>query len=257
MGRAQHRSPATPSNTRSHTRLAFSPLGSIACVLALLGAGVCVGSFATPALAAEVAGVTGKLLLATYRLPPVEAGPQEFHWEIENGVKEVAPDRVDAKRELAVALLGEGKSMLPERVEVAFSGGGLLPSTIVTRPGSTLLFANQDEFAHELYAEGVEGIAAEATSPRGRRSVAIKDAGSFALRDQLVPHLVGTVIVLADVIAVASPDGAGQFTFPEIAPGKYTLKVFHGKNEIASQAIEVGIKGLAIEPIALTAPAPR
>jgi plastocyanin len=204
-----------------------------------------------PALAAEV---TGKLLLATYRLPPKESAAGAFQWEIENGVKEVAPDRVDAKRELTVVLVGEGESAFPERMEVAFSGGGLLPSTIVARPGATLLFLNHDEIAHELYAVGDKSIAAEATSPRGRRSVTVKDAGVIELRDQLLPHLSGFIHVIPNAIAVATPNASGEYAFPEIKPGKYTVKVLHGKNEIASQEVEVGAKALAIDPIALTAP---
>jgi hypothetical protein len=210
--------------------------------------------YSAPALAAEV---TGKLLLATYRLPPKQNAVGAFQWEIENGVKEVIADRVDAKRELAVVLVGEGEHAMPERPEVAFSGGGLLPSTIVVRPGATLLFRNEDEIAHELYAAGKDGFAAEATSPRGRRSVTVKDAGVLELRDQLLPHLTGYIHVIADVIAVASPDASGQFSFPEIKPGKYTLKVLHGKDEIASKEVEVGPKALAIDPIALTAPAAK
>ena len=207
-----------------------------------------------PALAAEV---TGKLLLAPYRLPAKEGPDGAFQWELENGVKECAPERVDAKRELAVVLVGDGESAFPERMEIAFSGGGLLPSTIVARPGATLLFVNQDEIAHELFANGKDGFAAEATSPRGRRSVIMKSAGVLELHDQLLPHLHGYIHVIPNAIAVASPDGSGQFVFPEIKPGKYTLKVLHGKNEIASQEIEVGPKALAIDPIALTAPAAK
>lgn len=210
--------------------------------------------YTTPALASEV---TGKLLLATYRPETKDPTPGAFQWELENGVKEVATDRIDAKRELAVVLVGEGASALPERPEVAFSGGGLLPSTIVARPGTTLLFVNQDEIAHEMHAVGKGDIAAEATSPRGRRSVVLKDAGVIELRDQLLPHLHGYIHVIPNAIAVASPDGSGQFSFPEVAPGKYTLKVLLGPTEIASQEVEVGPKALAIDPIALTAPSAK
>jgi hypothetical protein len=197
--------------------------------------------------------VSGKLLLATYKPEPAAPAEQAFLWEIENGVKEVAADRVDAKRELAVVLVGEGPSTLTDRVEVAFSGGGLLPSTIVVRPNTTLLFRNDDEIAHELYAEGLEGFAAEGTSPRGRRSVVLKKAGVFALRDQIITHLTGYLHVMDGVIAVASPNASGEYAFPEVPAGKYTLKVLHGPNEIASQAIEVGAKALAIDPLTLTA----
>jgi hypothetical protein len=221
--------------------------------MSVLGAAIAL-AFAVqsaPALAAEV---TGKLLLATYRLPAKESPAGAFQWEIENGIKEVAADRVDAKRELTVILVGEGKSALPERMEIAFSGGGLLPSTIVAKPGATLLFLNQDEIAHELFAEGKEGFAAEATSPRGRRSVVLKNTSVLELRDQVMPHLTGFIHVVPNLIAIASPDGSGQFAFPEIEPGKYTLKVLHGKSEIASQDVEVGAKTLSIDPIALKAP---
>jgi hypothetical protein len=241
MGRAARlsRVPASAASSRK-------TLSVLAAVLALA---TIFGS--APALAAEV---TGKLLLATYRLPPKESVAGAFQWEIENGVKEVAPDRVDAKRELTVVLVGEGESAFPERMEVAFSGGGLLPSTIVARPGATLLFLNQDEIAHELYAVGDKSIVAEATSPRGRRSVTVKDAGVIELRDQLLPHLSGFIHVIPNAIAVATPSASGEYAFPEIKPGKYTVKVLHGKNEIASQEVEVGAKALAIDPIALTAP---
>jgi hypothetical protein len=239
------------SLTRALLR-AVSPRKTITVLAVALA--LATAAYGAPALASEV---TGKLLLAPYRLPPKENTAGAFHWELENGVKEVAADRVDAKRELAVVLIGEGPSAFPERMEVAFSGGGLLPSTIVARPGATLLFLNQDEIAHEMYSVGDGGIAPEATSPRGRRSVVLKDAGVIELRDQLLPHLRGVIHVIPNAIAVATPDASGQFTFPEIPPGKYTLKVLHGKDEIASPEIEVGPKALAVDPIALTAPAAK
>lgn len=247
MGRAArlHRAPSSSASQRK-------TLNVLAAAFAL-GTAVCSAVYSAPAFAAEV---TGKLLLAPYRLPPKESSGA-FQWEIENGVKEVASDRVDAKRELAVVLVGEGEPAFPERMEIAFSGGGLLPSTIVARPGATLLFLNQDEIAHELYAVGKSDIAPEATSPRGRRSVVLKEAGVIELRDQLMPHLSGFIHVIPNAIAVATPDGSGQFSFPEIKPGKYTVKVLHGKDEIASQEVEVGPKALAIDPIALTAPSAK
>jgi hypothetical protein len=85
----------------------------------------------------------------------------------------------------------------------------------------------------------------------------LKDAGVIELRDQLMPHLSGVIHVIPNAIAVATPNGSGEYNFPEIKPGKYTLKVLHGKTEIASQEVEVGPKALVIDPIALTAPAAK
>ncbi|HMI92943.1 MAG TPA: hypothetical protein VK509_16320, partial [Polyangiales bacterium] len=133
--------------------------------------------------------------------------------------------------------------------------GSLLPSTIVVRMGATVLFRNDDEFAHELYGEGLDGLVAEATSPRGRRSFSATAAGSWPLRDKAIAHLAGQLIVIQDLLATATPAADGSFTFPELKPGKYVLKVFHGAKELASQPIEVGDRALTLDPIALTASA--
>lgn len=224
--------------------------------VASLGA---LGALALLVVSSAAAQVSGKLLLATYK--PAEATNEKAphpscYWELENGVKEVRPDRVDARRELAVVLTGAGTPATgSDRVEIPFSGGSLLPSTVVVRTGTTVLFRNDDEFAHELYGQGLEGLAAEAISPRGRRSFVATAAGSWPLRDKLIAHVEGQLVVLADVIAVATPQADGTFSFAELPEGKYVLKVFHGAKELVTQEIEVGARGrgLTIDPITLTA----
>jgi hypothetical protein len=217
----------------------------------LLTAAVAVATSVATAAAPQV---SGKLLLGAYK--PAPAAPAEskrpsYNWELENGFKEVRPDRVDARRELAVVLLGEGEPAAESRLEVTFSGGGLMPSTVVVRTGATMLIRNDDEIAHELFAQGLEGFSAEATSPRGRRSVNCKTAGSWPLHDRLVTHVTGQLHVLPDLIAVANVSADGEFTFNTVAPGKYTLKVFHGDKELASQEVEVTSRPLTVNPIAL------
>ena len=193
-------------------------------------------------------------MLGGYKPPVSEKAGPSCYWELENGVKEVRPDRVDATRELAVVLTGEGEPAAGlDRVEVPFSGGSLLPSTIVLRNGATVLFRNDDEFAHELYGVGLEGLPAEATSPRGRRSFQATAAGSWVLRDKAIAHMSAQLIVLPDLLAVAAPTADGSFTFPELKAGSYVLKVFHGAKELASQTVEVGERAMTLDPIALTA----
>jgi hypothetical protein len=199
------------------------------------------------------AQVSGKLLVAAYKPEPAAAPSKvaSYNWELENGFKEVRPDRVDARRELAIVLLGDGAPSGELRAEIPFSGGGLLPSTIAVRTGTTILFRNDDEIAHELFADGLEGFSAEAISPRGRRSVNVKSAGHWRLRDRVVTHVNGDLHVLPDLVAVGNVDASGDFTFSNVAPGKYTLKVFHGDKELVSQAVELGAKPLTVSPIAL------
>lgn len=208
--------------------------------------------------ASAAAQVSGKLLAGTLTPAPVPAGADSgpsCNWELENGIKEVQPDRLDMRRELAVVLLSESvqpkPGQEPPRVEVAFAGGGLLPSTIVVRPGTTLLIRNDDEVAHELYAPDLQGLSAEPTSARGRRSIALKTAGSWPLRDRLLPHVHGHLHVLPDLVAIGTLDAAGQYAFADVAPGMYTLKVFQGEREVLSRPFELGPNPLVLDPLTL------
>jgi plastocyanin len=227
-----------------HTRATWVTL-----VLAGLLAGVTV---TTSVFAAEV---RGQMVLGAYKPAPAsKAARPGFNWELDNGVKEVLRDRVSAARELAVVLVGSGESKAPAQLEVALSGGTLLPSTLVVRAGTTVRIRNDDEIGHELYAEGLDGFSAEATSPKAIRSVNLKTAGAWPLRDKLTPHARAHLHVLPDLIAVAKVESSGAFAFADVPPGKYTLKVLHGADEIASKAIEVGDKALTVDPLTLTQP---
>jgi hypothetical protein len=203
--------------------------------------------------ASAAAQVSGKLLLGAYKPVAPPSKRPSCNWELENGVKEVKPDRVDVRRELAVVLIGEGEPKGLDRLEIAFAGGSLMPSTIVARKGATLLLRNDDEIAHELLAQGMPGFTAEAIGPRGRRSLNLTEVGAWPLRDNVVTHVTGHLHVLPDLIAVGTIDAEGQFSFKDIEPGKYVLKIFHGEKELDSQAIELNGKTLSVNPITLMA----
>lgn len=206
---------------------------------------------ASPASAGEV---SGKLILGAYKPVPAPTKRPPYQWELENGFKQVLADRIDARRELAVVLVGKGKPEGVDRVEVALRGGNLMPSTLVVRAGATVQIRNQDEIAHEIGAEGLDSFSHEAISPRGVRSVNLTTAGSWTLRDRLVVHVEAQLHVLPDLVAVAKVQSNGTFAFAEVPPGKYTLKVFHGALELHSGAVEVGDKTLTVDPITLTVP---
>jgi hypothetical protein len=206
---------------------------------------------------AAAAGIKGKLILGAYKPapPPSEAVRPLFYWELENGFKEVAKNRVNAENEIAVVLLGKTKGEDKPDIEIAFSGGGLRPATVVVKKGTTLRIRNKDEIAHELYAVDKGGIQAEATSPRAIRSIHLDKAGSWALRDRLITHLRAHLHVLPNLAAVATVKANGEFAFDGVAPGKYTLKVFHGSTELASRPVEVAEDGaMTLDPITLTTP---
>jgi len=195
--------------------------------------------------------VRGQLVLGSLREAPSKLKPPRaaFNWEIENGVKELAPVRVGAQRELAVVLVGAGTSKTGETSEIAVAGGALLPSTIVLRTGSTLRIRNDDEIGHELFAPGLDGFSAEATSPGGSRSVHLTKVGNWPLLDRLAAHARAHLHVLANLVATAKLEANGSFSFGDVPAGKYTLKVFRGGSELASKDIEVTDKPVTLDPL--------
>jgi hypothetical protein len=201
--------------------------------------------------------VKGRLVARGYKAPPDPDPPRpRYYWELENGFKEATPDRISPDRELAVVLLSDGAAKEESNVEVAFSGGSLMPSTIVVRPNTTLQIRNQDEIGHELYATDLPVFSAEAISPRGVRTVRLTATGKWPLRDRLVAHVRGYLYVIADLAAVAKVSTDGEFVFSQIAPGKYRLKVFYGPHELVERAVQIDAQEqVALDPVPLAGPA--
>jgi hypothetical protein len=199
------------------------------------------------ASAAEVHGqvVLGSLRDVAHAKPPRAA----CNWELENGVKEVLPTHVIAQRELAVVLIGAGESKTGDVLEVSVSGGELLPATLVLRSGTTLRIRNDDEIGHELLAEGLDGFSPEATSPGATRSIHLTKVGNWPLRDRLAAHASAHLHVLANLVASAKLEPNGSFALSDIAPGKYTLQVFRGAQQLFTKDIEVADKTLTVDPI--------
>lgn len=204
---------------------------------------------------AKAAEVRGQVLLAS--APPPTAAIKHpraaYNWELENGVKEVRPDRT-TPRELAVVLLGGAPASAVDRIEVSISGGALLPSTLVVRSNSTVRIKNEDEIGHELFAPGLDGFSPEATSPGATRSVHLTKVGSWPLQDRLAVHARAHLHVLANLVSAAQLDASGSYVFNDVAAGKYTLKVFRGPDELVSKEIEVTDKTLTVDPLALGKP---
>jgi hypothetical protein len=174
-----------------------------------------------------------------------------FNWELENGVKEVLPERTPP-REVAVVLVGAAAASGDNRQEVAIVGGSLYPSTLVVRSGTTLRIRNDDEIGHELVAVGLDGFSAEATSPGATRSIHLTKPGSWPVLDKLAVHASAYLHVLPNLSAVAKLEPNGSYTFPDVPAGKYTLKVFRGADELISKDIEVADRSLSVDPLTFT-----
>jgi hypothetical protein len=171
-----------------------------------------------------------------------------FNWELENGMKEVLPERT-APRELAVVLIGSAAPSGDDRIEASISGGALLPNTLVVRANTTVRIKNEDEIGHELFAPGLDGFSPEATSPGSTRSVRLTKPGSWPLEDRLAVHANAHLHVLPDLVAVAKLESNGTYVFGDVPGGKYKLKVFRGPDELLTKDVEVTDRPLTVEPL--------
>jgi hypothetical protein len=141
---------------------------------------------------------------------------------------------------------------MKDAVTVALQDGTLSPSTIVVQKGGSLRVRNDDDFTHQLYAEGIKQFDAVETSSGQSRQLVIEDEGSFPIFDRLAPHVRGTLHVLPKVSRIANPQPDGTFKFTDVAPGSYTLKVFRGGSEVSSVTLEVEDKReLVVDPISV------
>ena len=186
--------------------------------------------------------VRGSLDLAAFE-PPEDASEQPtYRWELQNGFKEVLPNLIPT-RELSVVLTGTPEQVAhtgqADKVQVPLYGGELLPSTVVLRQGATLEIENRDEVAHALTAPGLTGLDGEVLGPNARRALHLQTNGQWTVHDTLVPHARGHIHVRSDLVATAELATDGRFRFDNVEPGTYTLRVFHGADELATQPLQV------------------
>jgi len=231
-------------------RVAASP-GRFA---ALLVTTLLLGALATTAWAVDVRG--SLRIPSEYGAPqPESAQARELnrYWDEWNGFLDPRPRRFDPSRELAVVLTGPGE-LAAEQPGFAIANGGLRPCTIVERAGANLSIANNDPVTHQLFAEGLADFGPTPTAPGLARQQRVAEAGAWPLRDQRYSHVTGHLHVLPDLIARAAVQRDGTFLFRGVAPGAYTLKIFHRERELHTAQVTVPEdRELVVDPIAIGA----
>ncbi|MFT3927232.1 MAG: cupredoxin domain-containing protein [Myxococcales bacterium] len=174
-------------------------------------------------------------------------GPYWHEW---NGFIEPKKSSADLSREVAVVLIGD--EAMKDAVTVTMQDGTLSPSTVVMQKGSALRVRNDDDFTHQLFAEGLSQFDAVETSAGQARQLQVDQEGSFPILDRLAPYVKGHLHVLPKISKLANPQSDGTFKFEDVAPGNYTLKVFRGGAEVSSTTLEVADKReFVIDPISV------
>ncbi|MBX3275753.1 MAG: hypothetical protein KF729_36165 [Sandaracinaceae bacterium] len=173
---------------------------------------------------------------------------RNHYWSQWNGFLEPRPRGFDAARDLAVVLTGEG-DFAEGQPGFRLANGGLWPTTMVARAGTTVEVQNTDPVSHELTVEGLAGFAETPVAPGRVRPIEVPSAGVHAIGDRLYAHVRGHLHVIDDLVARATVTADGSYHFTNVPPGTYTLKVFHGAEVVhAREGVVVEERELTIEP---------
>ncbi len=182
------------------------------------------------------------------KLKSVE-GVRAPYWQEWNGFIDPKKASFDYAREVSAVLIGPQPTK--DSVTVVLKNGTLTPSTIVAQVGTTLRIRNDDDFGHELVVKDLKGFDAVETSPGSTRSVVMEQTGSFEVGDKLAPYVHGYLHVVAKLTQIVNPGSDGNFSFQDVPPGTYTLKVFRGAKEVSTSEVEVGSKDTEVDTIPL------
>jgi hypothetical protein len=226
--------------------------------LSIMLAGPALCFAAAPAQAAKVTGRVVVTMEYREALAKADEGAAEsgrdYYWNEPNGIIPVEPPRVDPSADLGVAIFQEGaespKASAPVPVDI--NSAGCSQNAIVVLPGATIQFKSSEPFDHELYAEKIPSFKPGRQSTDSVRPLDPPGEGIYEVRCRLMPHFQAWVVVAKALqIVKLAPDGS--FSVENLAPGKYTIKVFHDGAWVQEQKFEVAdVREMQIE-VKLTA----
>ena len=215
-------------------------LGAV-CAAALL---VAFGGASAESVEGSVRGDTGKQASS-------DSSQQDYYWKVWNGALPEQPETDDRSDVLAV-LTGKFTGP-PIGCKFAFRGGGLSPSTIVARSGTTIRVENRDAFTHELSVEKLPGFTPLESGPGKARAIPVPAGGPWELGDRIYGHIEGYLHSMRELVACATVSANGKFNFEDIPPGPYSLRILRGSEQIASRRITVPAgRTLQVDPLTIS-----
>jgi plastocyanin len=152
-----------------------------------------------------------------------------------------------------VYLEGRGPRATPVRVEMALDGRTFAPRVVVVPVGSTVVFPNHDPFNHNVFS--LSDPNAFDLGLYGRREKGehrFRRAGVVQVYCNIHPQMAGFIVV-RDNAYYAQPGADGTYTIENVAPGKYTLHVWHERAPEETREIVVPEGGLANQDVAMDA----
>jgi len=217
--------------------------------LVLLGVAMAV---AMPAAATTVNGtltISSELGREAESRSKERAGPMKlYYWRVPNGAIPTVDPVVAPARDLVVVLeptSGQAGAPAGETRTIEIKGSRLEPSVVAVTPRTKVRFSNQDPFVHELVCAENPSMAQVPPVPpeRGIGDFSFDQPGVYEIRDRRMPHLVGHVVVVSTPLS-ANPQptdqpGGASFSFQDVQPGAYALKVFFDGRWVAEQPVVI------------------
>ena len=179
-----------------------------------------------------------------------ESDQREYYWKVWNGALPEQRDKGDHHDVLAV-LTGKFTGP-PIGCKFSFRGGGLEPSTIAARPGTTVRIENRDAFTHELAVNGLPGFTPLESGPGKARAIPVPAGGPWELGDRIYGHVDGHLHSMRELVACATVAPNGKFRFDNVPPGSYSLRILRGPEQVAMRQVTVPTgKTLKIDPLSM------
>jgi len=166
---------------------------------------------------------------------------EDYYWLVENGVLPIQPPKIDMASEVTVALMKPTGTAGTGGIEnVIIKGAAMQPGVLIVTPKTTVKFKNEDPFVHSIYSPDLgHSFDPEILPSRQLRQVQFLNPGIYSIQCKMTPHLKGYIIVDPKVLAVTQPGADTSFTFENLPPGKYKIKVFFKNHEVGTQDIEI------------------
>ena len=161
------------------------------------------------------------------------------YWKAANGVLPTRRHHPNATKAVAVVLKSKTEAKTGA-ITLRLRGGALEPAIVCASPETKLKINNTDILTHRLFAKGIAEWAPLETAPGNVRQITVpSNGGPWTIKDKLYSHITGYLHSIPNVVAQASPDSRGSFTFPDAKPGKYELLVIREDKIVARRDLTI------------------
>ena len=128
----------------------------------------------------------------------------------------------------------------PVKVEMDQKACAFVPRVVIVPAGGTVEFLNSDRLLHNLHSVSRENPTFNRTQPRGRAiPVPFSKPEIIQVNCDLHSWMRAWVVVADHPFYVLSGD-AGEFTLPNVPPGKYVLHTWHETLGTTTREVTVG-----------------